>query len=183
MSKVDRRILKSKEAIKNAFMDLMSEKDFDKITVKDICDGANIGNRTFYLHYLDKYDLLDRLIEEYIHMLRNLCEPLSELSFKDANIIWFEYLGNQDQYLFFSTMLTGRGAFAFRKHFLEFVIGELKNDLDIIKGKNQGYSEAVILTFLGSAIVGVMEAYFIKGIPDPPEVVAEQLGMLLDRNL
>jgi len=181
MIKVDRRILKSQEAIKNAFIELMSEKDFDKITVKDICKGANVGNRTFYLHYLDKFDLLDKLIEEHIHNLRELCVPLSELSFKEANIIWFEYLENH--YLFFSTMLAGKGAFAFRKHFLEFIIEELKNDVDIIKGKNQGFSEAVLLTFFGSAVVGVVETYFMKGIPDPLEVVAEQLGMLFDRNL
>ncbi|MGM0921350.1 MULTISPECIES: TetR/AcrR family transcriptional regulator [Metabacillus] len=181
MTKVDRRILKSQEAIKNAFIELMSEKDFDKITVKDICDGANVGNRTFYLHYLDKFDLLDKLIEEYINELKILCASVSELSFKKATLIWFEFLENH--YLFFSTMLTGKGAFAFHKHFLEFIIEELKNDVDIIDGKNKGFSETMILTFFGSAIVGVVETYFMKGIPDPPEVVAEQLGMLLDRNL
>jgi AcrR family transcriptional regulator len=181
MTKIDRRILKSQEAIKNAFMELMSEQDFDKITVKDICDGANVGNRTFYLHYLDKFDLLDKIIEEHIRKLRNLCESVSELSFKEANVIWFEYF--ESHYLFFSTMLTGKGAFAFRKHFLEFVIEELKNDVDITEGKNQGFSETMILTFFGSAIVGVVETYFMKGMPDPPEVVAEQLGTLLDRNL
>ncbi|MBT2758815.1 TetR/AcrR family transcriptional regulator [Mesobacillus foraminis] len=181
MIKVDRRVLKSQEAIKNAFIELMSEKDLDKITVKDICKGANVGNRTFYLHYLDKFDLLDKLIEEHIHKLRELCVPLSELSFKEANIIWFAYLENH--YLFFSTMLAGKGALAFRKHFLEFIIEELKNDVDIIKGKNQGFSEALLLTFFGSAVVGVLETYFMKGIPDPLEVVAEQLGMLFDRNL
>jgi hypothetical protein len=41
----------------------------------------------------------------------------------------------------------------------------------------------MILTFFGSAIVRVVETYFMKGIPDPPEVAAEQMGMLLDRNL
>ncbi|MEC0902813.1 MULTISPECIES: TetR/AcrR family transcriptional regulator [Bacillus] len=181
MTKIDRRILKSQEAIKNAFIELMSEKDFDKITVKDICNGANVGNRTFYLHYLDKFDLLDKLIEEYINELEKLCESASELSFQEANIIWFEYF--ESNYLFFSTMLIGKGAFAFRKHFLEFVIEELKNDVNITEGKNQGFSEELILKFFGSAIVGVVESYFMKGIPDPPHVLAEQLGMLLDRNL
>ncbi|MEW4428223.1 TetR/AcrR family transcriptional regulator [Paenibacillus pabuli] len=181
MIKVDRRILKSQEAIKSAFIELISEKEFDKITVKDICKGANVGNRTFYLHYLDKFDLLDKLIEEHIYNLKKLCKPRSGLDFKEANVIWFEYLDNH--YLFFSTMLAGKGAFAFRKHFLEFIIEELKNDVEIIKGKNQRFSESVLLNFFGAAIVGVVETYFMKGIPDPPEVVAEQLGMLIERNL
>jgi AcrR family transcriptional regulator len=181
MTKVDRRILKSQDAIKNAFVELMSEKGFDKITVKDICNVANVGNRTFYLHYLDKYDLLDKLIEGHMQELRKLCDPLSDISFKEAHIIWFEYL--EKHYLFFSTMLTGQGAFAFREHFLDLIIEEIKYDESFIKGKNEGFSEAMILTFFGSAIVGVIETYLMKGIPDPLEVVAEQLGMLLERNL
>jgi AcrR family transcriptional regulator len=181
MVKVDRRILKSQEAIKNAFVELMAEKGFDKITVKDICNAANVGNRTFYLHYLDKYDLMDKLIEEHMQKLRMLCDPLSDISFKEAHIIWFEYL--EEHYLFFSTMLLGQGAFSFRKHFLELVMEEIKSDESFSKGKNEGFSEAIILPFLGSAIVGVVESYLMKGIPDPIEEVAEQLGMLLERNL
>lgn len=80
-------------------------------------------------------------------------------------------------------MLIGKGAFAFRKHFLELIIEELKHDENILKGKNEGVSEALILTFLGSAMLGVIETYLMKGIPEPLEVVAEQLGMLLERNL
>ncbi|PGZ97946.1 TetR family transcriptional regulator [Bacillus pseudomycoides] len=180
MVKVDRRILKSKEAIKNAFIELMAEKDFDKITVKDICNRANVGNRTFYLHYLDKFDLLDKLIEEHIQDLKTLCVSLSELSFREACIAWFQNM--EQHYFFFSTMLIGKGSFAFRKHFFEYIIEQIKDDVNIIEGINKGFSEDMILTFFGSAIVGVVETYFMKGLPDPPEVVAEQLGMLLDRN-
>lgn len=80
-------------------------------------------------------------------------------------------------------MLIGKGAFAFRKHFLELITEELKHEENILKGKNEGVSEALILTFLGSAMLGVIETYLMKGIPEPLEVVAEQLGMLLERNL
>lgn len=58
MSKVDRRILKSQEAIKKAVIELMAEKSFDDITIQDISDRANVSRGTIYLHYLDKYDLL-----------------------------------------------------------------------------------------------------------------------------
>lgn len=43
-------------------------------------------------------------------------------------------------------MLIGKGAFAFRKHFLELIIEELKHDENILKGKNEGVSECMILT-------------------------------------
>ncbi len=42
MPKVDRRIVKSQEAIKKALVELMSEKGFDNITIQDIADRANV---------------------------------------------------------------------------------------------------------------------------------------------
>ncbi|MCM3170097.1 TetR/AcrR family transcriptional regulator [Peribacillus frigoritolerans] len=181
MSNVDRRILKSQEAIKKAFIELMSEKNFDQITIQDIADKANVGRRTIYSHYLDKLDLLDKLIEEHINELRKLCESSTELSFTDALLIWFEYF--ESHYSFFSTMLADKGAPFFRSSFLELVVEEVKNEVDVNEGKNQGLSKEVIIQFFGVAIVGIVESYFMNGIPDPPQVLAEQLGILLERNL
>ncbi|GAA3313517.1 hypothetical protein GCM10020331_003830 [Ectobacillus funiculus] len=65
-----------------------------------------------------------KLIEEHINELRKLCESAAELSFVEGNLIWFEYF--ERNYQFFSTMLTSKGAPAFRSHFLNFVIEELE---------------------------------------------------------
>lgn len=56
MAKVDRRILKTQEALKKAIIDLMAEKNFDDITVQDLSDRANVSRGTIYLHYMDKYE-------------------------------------------------------------------------------------------------------------------------------
>ena len=52
MPKVDRRILKSQEAIKKALIELMAKNNFDDITIQDIADRANVNRGTIYLHYL-----------------------------------------------------------------------------------------------------------------------------------
>lgn len=181
MSRVDRRVQKSQEAIKNAFIGLMSEKGFDHITIQDISDRANVGRRTVYDHYEDKFDLLDKLIGEHIGELKKLCESGSELSFTEGNLIWFEYFERNSS--FFSTMLGSKGALAFRNHFLTFVIEELERDVDVTTGKNQGLSKELILKFFGAAIVEIVEAWFTNGLSEPTQVVAEQVGILLDRNL
>ncbi|MEI4620452.1 TetR/AcrR family transcriptional regulator [Bacillus cereus] len=178
---IDRRIVKTKEAIKNAFVELMSEKNFDQITIQDITDRANIGRRTFYSHYLDKYDLLDKFTEEHINELEKICAWSSDLDFIDANVIWFEYLENN--YSFFSTLLKSKGAPYFRSRFLEFVIKELKDEVNVNEGKNQGLNKDVIIQFLGVAIVGIVESYFTNELNEPSRVVAEQVGILLERNL
>ncbi len=46
--------------IEQTFIDLLKNKEIDKITVSEICKLANINRTTFYLHYLDIYDLLQK---------------------------------------------------------------------------------------------------------------------------
>jgi AcrR family transcriptional regulator len=181
MAKVDRRILKSQEAIKKAVIELMSEKNFDDITIQDISDRANVSRGTIYLHYVDKYDLLDKLIEEHINEMREMCESLADVEFTEANLPWFEYL--EKNYLFFSTMLASKGAPSFRSQFNEFLIEEFKNEVDVTKGKNHGLNEDVILQFIVTSYVGIVEWWFKNGMPYPPRVMAEQVGILLERNL
>lgn len=55
----DRRIKKTEESIQSAFAKLLSEKSMENITVKNLCEVANINKSTFYLHYKDIYDCAD----------------------------------------------------------------------------------------------------------------------------
>lgn len=55
---IDKRIIKTKKSLKNALMELVRKKAFEKITVTEICDTASTGRVTFYTYYNDKYDLL-----------------------------------------------------------------------------------------------------------------------------
>lgn len=80
-------------------------------------------------------------------------------------------------------MLASSGASTFRTRLLEFLIEELENDVDITQGINKGLNKDIILKFFGTAIVGIMESYITNGIPESPKVMAEQVGILLERNL
>ncbi len=183
MPKVDRRILKSQEAIKKAVIELMSEKKFDDITIQDISNRANVSRRTIYLHYIDKYDLLDKLIEEHINALREICEQETETNTINGRT-WFDYF--ESNYLFFSSMLASKGAHFFRSRFFEFVIEDIKNEKNewnITGGKNRGLNEDIILQFIGTAYVGTVEWWFMNERPYPSHVMEEQIGILLERNL
>lgn len=56
----------TKENIQKTFVNLLLQTDFNKISVREICLTANINRGTFYLHYLDKYDLLEQM-QEKVH--------------------------------------------------------------------------------------------------------------------
>ena len=56
---MDRRVKYTKKVIKDTFIDLLSEKDINKVTVSEICKIADINRATFYRYYLDVFDLLE----------------------------------------------------------------------------------------------------------------------------
>ena len=56
--KEDRRVRRTQKLLKESLVQLMSEKAFKDITIKDITERADLNRGTFYLHYSDTYDLL-----------------------------------------------------------------------------------------------------------------------------
>jgi AcrR family transcriptional regulator len=54
----DRRVRRTRDLLRRALLSLIQEKGYDRITVQDILDRADIGRSTFYAHYRDKDDLL-----------------------------------------------------------------------------------------------------------------------------
>jgi AcrR family transcriptional regulator len=74
--KIDRRIIRSKEALKHAFMQLMSQKRFATISITEIVELANYNRGTFYTHYESKEALLDEIMSELIEdLLRSFRAP------------------------------------------------------------------------------------------------------------
>lgn len=74
MNKNDLRYLKTEKIIRESFLRVIDKKGFDKATIMDICEDAMISRNTFYVHYLDKYDLLDHI---YLDLKQELIESLS----------------------------------------------------------------------------------------------------------
>lgn len=66
---VDRRIRKSKVALKDALLTLMQTKEFKHISITDIVQLADLNRGTFYKHYADKEELLEEIIDE---VMKNL---------------------------------------------------------------------------------------------------------------
>jgi len=62
---VDLRVKKTRMTLQKAFMELMSERDFQSITVRDITERAMVNRATFYDHFVDKYALMYSGIREW----------------------------------------------------------------------------------------------------------------------
>lgn len=63
--KEDLRVVKTKENIKSGMLNLLSKYTFKEITMSMLMDECRINKTTFYRHYLDKYDLIEKITEDY----------------------------------------------------------------------------------------------------------------------
>lgn len=61
---LDPRFLRTRRLIMDAFLQLAMEKDFKEITIKDITSRATVNRATFYYHFFDKHDLLEKVLAE-----------------------------------------------------------------------------------------------------------------------
>lgn len=70
--KQDRRIRRTQKLLKDSLIELMQEKEFKNISVKDITDRADLNRGTFYLHYNDTYHLLQQMQEDVLNDFQDM---------------------------------------------------------------------------------------------------------------
>lgn len=75
---MDRRIKKTRQAITNATVELLTSVTINKITIKEICNKANISRSTFYLHFYDTCDVIEQL---YNDISINIAKMLDKFDF------------------------------------------------------------------------------------------------------
>lgn len=93
-TKIDRRIIKTKKAINNALLQLLSEKSLDEITITELTNRADVNRKTFYLHYTCIKEVAEeinkRLTEDFVIAIER---GTSESGFDPAKM--FEYLNER----------------------------------------------------------------------------------------
>ena len=88
-TKIDRRVQRTRQALRNALLELIKEKGYDSISVEEITQRANLGRATFYLHYKDKEDLL---VDEFNEIVNERARTISDIPFS----AWLPALENPD---------------------------------------------------------------------------------------
>lgn len=185
--KKDRRITRTKEAINRAFLELFEEKEFERITINDIAERANINRATVYLHYADKYDLLDKCIEDHLNEMVAACslhksfqlkitDPFEATEALKSLFVYFE-----NHFLFFSTMLSSHKTTSFRECMLGITKSLIQKQIDL-EGVNRGMDAEITLQFTATAFVGTVEWWIANRMPHSPAIMAEQAMRLLERH-
>ena len=89
-----RNSVRSRNMIRTAFLDLLNEKNFEKITATDIINRADINRSTFYAHYPDARGLLDEILSEIVKMFETKLAQIDfSVFFEDPKPILMEVIG------------------------------------------------------------------------------------------
>ena len=83
MEQTDLRVVRTKKLIKDAFLELIEENGFDAVTVKQLTERAGINRGTFYSHYVDKFELMEKCVGEIFEeaeqkLIRNIPKILGD---------------------------------------------------------------------------------------------------------
>jgi len=186
----DRRIIKTRNETKNAFYLLLNEKSFSKITVGELARKANINRGTFYLHYLDKYDLLEKCKNEVFDKIKEITdhpqfqENLKEVKesrhpsfFKEAPLFIINLLEYfQDNADLLKAILGPNGDPSFEEG-LRGVISEtflqnVKNSFDTVDLK---VPAELLAEFISAMYIGVIRYWLINDMKQSPQEIATML--------
>ncbi|WP_137630016.1 TetR family transcriptional regulator [Secundilactobacillus hailunensis] len=83
----DLRVLKTKRAIQDAFVDLVLTEGFERVTVSGLARRAMINRQTFYTHYLDKYDLAEKLSQKVVAGFGDIAQLRIQLIQQELTVI------------------------------------------------------------------------------------------------
>jgi AcrR family transcriptional regulator len=172
---VDARVRRTRELIRDAFMELIVEQGFDNVTVQAIAARAQINRATFYRHYTDKFDLAARLTDL---LFADVAAQL-ESSSADAPLanwqLLFEHVAHYAP--FYRAMLGKGGIPGFPERVRETVEAQMTAFLPA-----WGFTEtrlqmplSLAVRYLAAAQVGLIQWWLENDMPYPPEQAARYL--------
>ncbi|WP_282939190.1 TetR/AcrR family transcriptional regulator [Paenibacillus sp. RC67] len=184
----DLRVRRTLQMIQDALISLMDEQGFDRTTVRDITARAMINRATFYLHYEDKYDLLEKTVDGMLDELRMTMELPTSFSAEQFNmneatppasfVRQFEHLAANAK--FYKVMLGPHGAPGFSGRMEQVIEDALFQRQTLAQPHEQHLSlpRELIIRYATSAHIGVMKHWLENNMPYTPNYMATQLKRL-----
>lgn len=162
----------------DTFISLLMEKGFEKITIKDIADRANINRGTVYLHYVDKFDLLDKCIEIHVEKLIRHCEDPKD---RDLNPGAFQSVfAYIEKHFSLYRLLLGQEGMGFFRRRLYAIVSQTVSDLLSAQQENAAVSNEVTIHFLTCGFIGILEWWIHHSMPCSVQEITRQLMLMLE---
>lgn len=183
-TETSRRVRMTKQIIKESLIELMRAYPIAKISVKMLCETADINRSTFYAHYSDTYDLLRQIQQDIIaevaeHISGSAFSEQSQLTVQALNQI-LEYAKENSE--LFKVILSDNGDLAFQKDIMRLAQQKTINEIRNTEKVEKRTSEYLQL-FIATGALSVVEKWLHDGMPESTQEMAEICATLLYKGL
>ncbi len=188
--KLDPRVVRTRQQLREALVSLVEEKGFDALTVQDIADRAELNRATFYLHYHDKQDLLENSLRDAIDELvadigvstGEQGQLNSDESPRPIKAV-FEHVAQHAH--FYRVMLSAEGVPAFSAGVRDYMA---EVTLRWLLGLQPHLHQVrvpleIVANSLSWSLLGVLIWWLEHDMPHSPEYMAEQFRLLITLDL
>ena len=148
--RIDRRVLRTRQALRDALLQLLVEKGWDALDIQALCDRANIGRSTFYLHFDNKEALLSGSFADLGEALRAQAGPAGMA--RSGDLPWLAGLLDHvhEQQRVFRALLGRRSGHFVQERFRALLVELVAGDMP--KTSASGWPAQAAAHYLGGAL-------------------------------
>ena len=161
---LDRRVVRTKKAIKAALLNTMEEKDISCITISEITRKAGINRRTFYTHYHNISDIIEEIEREMVSVLSQVLSKFDIRSIRHSSFEMFieldKLVSDELDYYFRCARMDMRGVFMTR---LKDIASELADKLFSSNFSLLPETSAIVSEFIVGGFFNVFVEWRING--------------------
>jgi len=169
---IDRRAMRTRQALHQALIELIGQRDYDEISVMDIAEAANVGRSTFYAHFTDKDDLLRSGTLHFRDMLLRDHAVRHKSDGPDGHLLSFsrfmtEHLKERKD--LYRALKRGRAGPIIMEAFRLYVCELVRDDLIARAPKTERpYETELAVQFIVGAFMSVLSWWMDRGAKEDP---------------
>jgi len=169
--KTDRRVERTRQLLQNALSELILDKGYEKVTVQDVIDRANVGRSTFYAHF----ESLEQLLLSGFEPLRAQFEDFLSGAEFDHESPWALSL------TIFQQVQKQKGGYITLTHVQKFLYGYLLDHIKLsLPKKNKNIPPELLAHYVASSFIALMTWWIDNNYSLPAEKMNEYFRKLVE---
>jgi AcrR family transcriptional regulator len=168
MEKLDRRVKRTHQLLGDALIDLILEKGYEAVTIRDITERADVAYVTFFRHYKDKAELLSKRLKE---IFEELDEITHENNRATEGLLIFQHV--EQNVPLYRIVFASAGAYDVRNNIRKYLTKHLLQCCEPFKNPNQPTPPDVAANHFAAGLMSLIEWWLENNMPYPPERMAQ----------
>lgn len=182
---VDRRVRKTRRQLRECLITLLKEKKIQDITVRELTDMADLNRGTFYLHYKDVFDLLEKTEAELQEDFNQLVCKHDAVDLKQRPSVIFNEIYSlvYDNADLIEILLGENGDLNFVNRLKQLIREKcLKDWMEVFRSGNAAAFDA-FFSFIVSGCVGLVQYWLQTGLKETPEQMAKLTEHIITKGI